>query len=761
MIHFFIAWVSLRAWQRALGRRVGPVEWVLALAVFAAAWVTVWLLTPGVVARLTPGWVETFGLLSLGVFLAVTKEPGPGWLRRPRGGPGGRPRAAGPTWGAWVEVFRSPATCAALGLSLAVVAAVALLGLITPPAGFDDLSYHLLLPATWLQEGRLAPFPAYGLLHYWTYYPGQGELLYLWFLLQRLERVVDLVPLGFALLGGTAVYGISRTLGATRPTSVLAGTAFLLTPVVIIQAKSNYVDVILAALYLTAAFFLARSQTAQPAAGRTPAREPVAAWLLPAGLAAGMMLGTKGTGPLLLFLLLFLLPGSAARNRSVGKLVLNLGAFLGPAVLLGGYWYLRNWWLTGNPAYPFGLDLPLLPGLPGFFRTRDYLHAGEGLFVRRPSQWWLYPLVDHPLDVPGYNIGSGFGPQLLAFALPALLLVAAFGVPRRRMAGFAWRWWLQIPALVAVFALQPFKEPRYLLPAVGVAATAIGPALDRLPGKARELVAWVLVAGLAFSAFGAIPGIVPAGNLDALREFRDRRAVLGSHQLYALGWGAMGRAWLAVDRETSAGGTVGYDGLSLPYPLFGSRLQNRVVYLEGAAEAGGAAEGVDLLYLTSDSRWWEGVYRDCARFAPVYVEHDRRTGTFYGVFRASGKGPTPRQAPSDPPLSEPLPVDPRVVGPPELPGWAGAAAIVFGVLVLAGAALPAASLAAGVAGVLRSTSRPSRHLAGRRPPGRADRAAVGLAYAVVAALLLRAYIFNHAELLELAARWWRAALGTG
>ena len=494
----------------------------------------------------------------------------------------------------------------------------------------------------------------------------------------------------------------------------------------------------------------------------------MAAWLLPAGLAAGMMLGTKGTGPLLLLLLLFLLPGSAvrriwwrgrnpgARNRSAGKPVLNLGAFLGPAVLLGGYWYLRNWWLTGNPAYPFSLDLPLLPGLPGFFRTGDYLHASEGLFVRRPSQWWLYPLVDHPLDVPGYNIGSGFGPQLLAFALPALLLVAALGVPRRRLTGFAWRWWLQVPALVVVFALQPFKEPRYLLPAVGVAATAIGPALDRLPGKARELVAWVLVAGLAFSAFGAIPGLVPAGNLEALREFRDRRAVLGSHQFYALGWGAMGRAWLAVDRETSAGGTVAYDGLSLPYPLFGSRLQNRVVYLAGTAEAGAATEGFDLLYLTSDSRWWEGVYRDSARFAPVYVEQDRRTGTFYGVFRLAGKGPALRRAPSDP----------RVVGPPELPGWAGAAATALGLLVLAGAALPAASLAAGAAGVLRPTSRPCRRLPARRPPGRwpprrAGRAAVGLAYAMAAALLLRAYIGHHAGLLEPAVRWWRAALGAG
>ena len=40
-------------------------------------------------------------------------------------------------------------------------------------------------------------------------------------------------------------------------------------------------------------------------------------------------------------------------------------------LLLGGYWYLRNWLVTGNPLYPVQVDLGAWTLFPGAFGSEQ------------------------------------------------------------------------------------------------------------------------------------------------------------------------------------------------------------------------------------------------------------------------------------------------------------------------------------------------------------------------------------------------------
>lgn len=734
--------IPLAANALILARRrpgAGGLDFWLGAAVWAAALVTAEMLFLGVVlGRL--GFAGALALC-LGV-LVLSWRPWRSWrlagpaptdavLNRGALNHGAAPQA-------------SPAAAAALALAGLAVVALVTLGLILPPWGFDELMYHLYLPAAWLKEGRIGPFPAYDYLAYWVYYPAGGELLFLWALLTGSDTWAGLIQLGAALAGAAAAAGLAQSLGAGRGAAVIGGGLFFFTPMVLIQAKTAYVDVLFSAFYLTAAHFIVRSSLT----GRRDL-------LLPAGMAAGLMTGIKGNGPLyLMFLGLLLIPGwlrarggcGADRRtshqtvrRTVCRAMGDLIRFVPPALLIGGWWYLRNWRLTGNPVYPFSLDLPGGIAFPGPLDTRKYLDWGQDLFVAGRWGWLLYPLTDQAIGRPFYALGTGLGPQFLAFALPALLL--AFPVLfARRGTGPAWMLWLQMPlGLAAFFWLQPFKDGRYLLPLVGPAAALLGLVLGRLPCRARELAGWGLVLCYGYSLAASLPEIMPAGNRFALRELRDRRAVLDSHQLYGIGWGPMGMGWFYADRLTGDGAAVAYDGLSLPYPLFGRRLQNRVVYVPPADSDAGRwrdrlrEAGVGWLYLTDDSGGWDLARGRPDLFEPVY----QRSG--YALFRI----------PDDAASAPPPPDLPPFPGPPAQPRWVS--------LWLSLAAAAAAALSgAGLWGVWASAARRGN---GTFDAGGIRAAVVAPVFLTAAFFLLNVYLDKHRDLWNLAGLWWKFLMG--
>ena len=131
--------------------------------------------------------------------------------------------------------------------------------------------------------------------------------------------------------------------GAGRSASVVATCWFVSsTPLLLFSFEPN-VDTIFVAGYLVAAYFFLRVWLGE---GDTAA-------VVLGALAAGLALGTKAVGvvfvpPLLALAIGGILVQSGATRTQIGRAL----AIAVVPLVSGGYWFIRNGLMTGNPVYP-------------------------------------------------------------------------------------------------------------------------------------------------------------------------------------------------------------------------------------------------------------------------------------------------------------------------------------------------------------------------------------------------------------------------
>jgi len=470
---------------------------------------------------------------------------------------------------------KPPVTAADVGLAGALVAAMVIrlrAGLHKRLFLYDALSYHLHVPASWLAAGRLIIVPAVFGDPSSAYAPSNLEL---WFAFLMAPLHADYLAssgqLPFAALGALAVAAAAREAGARREAALGGAAAFLMVPEVWQQARTAMTDLGMATLLLGCLPFLFRLR-----------RQPRAADLLAVAAALGLAIGTKyAAAPLALpFLAAAVLV--SRRGRFTAPVV-----FAAAAVLLatGGFWYLRNLMVTGNPWYPVATL-----GLPG-------------LYDRAAMRGWDYHLPVDELGALGDILGAaGFGfsaavvaafarvrPPLeaaLALAVVAIFwLLIPYQESRFMMAGFglgalaigraaarppaALGWGGLVLALLGELMALPSPDRLALLP-IGLLAAAGAHLWRHVPARARRPAGWTL--GLAASAVLLVP---VARGLPAHRRGAD--PVLLGGDLDA-SW-----AWFGAHVH---GTTVAYTGTNLAFPLWGPDLSNRVVYVNVAGAAG-------------------------------------------------------------------------------------------------------------------------------------------------------------------------------
>jgi hypothetical protein len=213
----------------------------------------------------------------------------------------------------------------------------------------DGPIYHLYFAARWWKAGRVfliaSPFGESAA----TYFPANGDLWFAWLMTSwGSDRLAKVGQAPFLLLAGLAAYATARALGTSRSAGVVATCWFLSsTPLLIFTFEPN-VDTIFVAAYLMAAYFFLR---ASRSGGDT------AGWFL-GSLAAGAALGTKAVGivfvpPLIGIALMVVLVQPVPKRTRFNRAVVIVVAPL----ISGGFWYIRNAVLTGNPLYPLTLRL--------------------------------------------------------------------------------------------------------------------------------------------------------------------------------------------------------------------------------------------------------------------------------------------------------------------------------------------------------------------------------------------------------------------
>jgi Dolichyl-phosphate-mannose-protein mannosyltransferase len=462
-----------------------------------------------------------------------------------------------------------------VALATAIAAALALrlwAGLHKSLFLYDALSYHLHAPVTWYHDRRLSIVPAVFGDPAPAYAPSNLELWFLFLLAPlRSDYLASSGQLPFAALAVLAVAATVREAGGRRSAALGAGLAFLLVPEIWQQAPTAMTDLGMAALLLASLPFALRL-----------GRAPNAGDGLACAAALGLALGSKYVGLVLAVPFVGLAALAARHGRPRLRDMAGAGAVL---LAGGGFWYLRNAIVTGNPIYPVSAF-----GWPG-------------LYGRAEMRAWDYHLPVADL--------SSLGAMLTAGGI-GFTGAAALGLLRARPP-------IELPLSAALCALfwiaVPYQESRFLFAAFGLAAVALGRAAVRPP-------AWLGWGALGLAIGGGLLefptpdrlAVIPAGLLGAALAIVWRRippsarraagvggalAValsgvialvvgLGHYRArdpgYALGeeidaaWG-----WFGANVHDAQ---VAYTGSNLAFPLAGRDLGNRAAYVNVAGAPG-------------------------------------------------------------------------------------------------------------------------------------------------------------------------------
>jgi hypothetical protein len=274
----------------------------------------------------------------------------------------------------------------------------------------------------------------------------------------------------------------------------------------------------------------------------------------------------------------FAVAGVAALARPGRRVGARDGALAATVVVAtGGFWYVRNVAVTGNPFYPVAF-----PGLP-----LPALYGGAEM-----RAW-------------DYHVPIG---DLAAFG--SMLIAAGVGFASAAAVAIA-RLWRSVEAalllaLLAIFWLAiPYQESRFLFVPFGVAAIALARAADRPPA----LVGWcgiaIALAGallqaptterlllIPIAAIGAAAAVLPVALRGAIAGVALSASflfvALGSGKLqprYDVGDEGLADAWTWF-RPYAEYGNTAYTGTNLAFPLRGRQLLNRVAYVNVAGAPG-------------------------------------------------------------------------------------------------------------------------------------------------------------------------------
>jgi hypothetical protein len=447
---------------------------------------------------------------------------------------------------------------------------------------YDTLSYHLHAPATWLRDGRISIVPAVFGDPAPAYAPANVELLFAFLLAPT--RSGALAQAGQAPLAGLACLALAATVreaGGPRAAALGAALAFLFVPEVWQQATSAMTDVGAAAFFFATLPFAVRLARA----GRAPAARDAGAL----GLAAGLCVGAKVVGAVFTLPILAVAAGACARG---GRRAWRVAAALAVAfVATGGYFYVRNLAITGNPLYPLALKLggaTLAPGIYDAATLRSSVYhvaRGElaalgrlllepgvafaagaalalGLAARRAPAWPVLAVVLVAL----FWLAIPYQESRFLFPLWGVLAVAmaAGGIADATSDAAVWSWAPLTLAVVGSVVEQPTAE-RW--GALGIGAAVAVLALWRLTrSRARSPLPWRSSWALAMVTVVAVAAIVGA------TASRAPAYILGDELDDA--W-----AWMRANVRDAR---VAYTGNNLPFPLWGDALANDVRYVNVA-----------------------------------------------------------------------------------------------------------------------------------------------------------------------------------
>lgn len=356
--------------------------------------------------------------------------------------------------------------------------------LVEAPNNFDSLAYHLPVMAEWAQRGQLVYRAELGQVGYYAY--GWEVISAVTMSLLGEDALIAWPNLVAAAVWLLALVILARRLGAGSVAAAIAALSLLAMREVVERLVAIQPDLPLAAFATASLVFTG-----------FPSRD-ARSWAWPLAASVGLLLAVKMTGWVYLIagvdLVLVWRRSLRVRREQLWPIVF--------ALLLGGFWYFRNWIHVGNPLGL--LEIPFL-GLDGSMAAGT---AYKGSLARLFSP----AALDHWRIVWGAAYGA-LG--------PGLLMVLAAGVVGVVRASAALRWLLAALILaVVIYWNTPYSADngsndyvltgwmqnnlRFAFTALGLLVVLAAAGLQRMGNTGRVVAASALVVGIGWSVVETI-----------------------------------------------------------------------------------------------------------------------------------------------------------------------------------------------------------------------------------------------------------------
>lgn len=201
--------------------------------------------------------------------------------------------------------------------------------LITSPWEGDSLAYHIPIAKSYLDGSILIPAEE----KYLLFYPGAGEgILALLMILNLPLNLFNLIGVIFLFL---LSYILGKSFALSKNISMIFAANITLLPSVIRLIPTQTIDIWLANFFIASLILFKNLKHSKK-------------YFFLLGISLGMLVGIKYSGLLFFFVLIALYLPKLVKNINFFNFLL----FIFPIILLGFSWYVRNWFLTGNPFYP-------------------------------------------------------------------------------------------------------------------------------------------------------------------------------------------------------------------------------------------------------------------------------------------------------------------------------------------------------------------------------------------------------------------------
>ncbi|MEM9065487.1 MAG: hypothetical protein AAGB51_08370 [Planctomycetota bacterium] len=367
------------------------------------------------------------------------------------------------------------------GLTLLASALVAPPGYLWPSefGGYDSLSYHLELPNTWLETGRIATSEQ----NIYSFLPGLMEASFAQ--LSRVSGAASLVAndgkglfvaqalhVVITLLGAGALFhAVRRAMPGDGPGPLISSAIFVVTPWIVVTGSLAYNDAAAAAFFAGACAVALDRRISGPARG------------LLVGLLMGAACSCKPTAifmsaPISGALLLYALPRRAWAGATLACLIAGT-AMIAP-------WLIRNGVSVGNPVFP------ALTGVFGNGHWTDEQiarfasgHRFDGSILDR-LRLAIFP---DPTDPAGTRHRGLMHPQWFGF-FPIVLAAAVLAIRRCATRPIATLLASGLALQLLAWAFLTHVQSRFLIPCVVPGAILVGLATR---GKAGQVAGFVAI----------------------------------------------------------------------------------------------------------------------------------------------------------------------------------------------------------------------------------------------------------------------------